>query len=91
MSENNTNYQKLNSFKFGLAGGFTAVILVILVDIILYFTLLPLYVRLMTTLYGTVGYTSGMLFGLFFVLALVGFIFGFIFAWLLSFIYNRLL
>jgi len=82
---------ELNQVKFGLAGGLTAVVFILLLEILLWIQVVPLYTSLMLNLYGVVAYATGYLLTAFALLLIIGFVLGFGLTWMFAIIYNKLL
>ena len=82
---------KLNKLKFGLAGGLTASIFILLVELFLWIKIVPLYNSIMVDLYGVVEYSLVILSAISILFILLGFIIGFVLTWFFAWIYNRLL
>jgi len=86
--KNRLVYPKLNTIKFGLAGGIVTGICIFLTTLLAINDYCVTCGILLRDIYGTFGYNlniTGALLGL-----IYGFIDGFIFTWLFAFIYNRL-
>ena len=82
-------FGKLNTLKFGLAGGIAAAICVAFTTILGIFGFFPEYNSLIVSIYGFLGYSIswlGVLLG-----AIYSFIDGFIFVGIFAWIYNKLL
>jgi len=80
---------KLNTFKFGLAGGITVAICIAFTTILGIYGFFPEYNNLILSLYGFLGYSLsglGVLLG-----AIYGFIDGFLLTVIFAWIYNKLL
>jgi len=82
---------KLNSVKFGIAGGLTTSVFVLIVEIFVWIKLVPLYNSFMINIYGTEGYATGFLLIIFLLFIVFGFILGFVLTYLFAWIYNRFL
>ncbi|MBI5803160.1 hypothetical protein HY448_00560 [Candidatus Pacearchaeota archaeon] len=83
--------ETLNQFKFGIAGGITFAVFVLLIDFILWLTLVPLYNNLMLSVYGVPGLDAFDFFKIIIVSLILGFLLGFFFLWLFALVYNKLL
>lgn len=82
-------YSRLNSVKFGLAGGILVGVCVSLMTLAGMFGMFPLLTALISDAYGSLGYSVsgvGIIFGL-----VYGFIDGFIGFWIFSSLYNWLI
>tara|TARA_Y100000310_G_scaffold262458_1_gene272148 strand:+ start:4779 stop:5051 length:273 start_codon:yes stop_codon:yes gene_type:complete len=82
---------KLDSLKFGLAGGIISLIFVLAVEIFLWIKYVPLYNSMMVNLYGVAGFSTLGLVKILLVSVFLGFIIGFFLTWLFAWIYNKLL
>lgn len=83
--------EKLNKVKFGIAGGITFALLIVLVEIILWIFLVPFYNNMMSALYGVPGLDTFDLFKTIIISLIVGFLIGFSFNGLFAWVYNKLL
>ncbi|MBI2043810.1 hypothetical protein HYT24_00400 [Candidatus Pacearchaeota archaeon] len=83
--------EKLNQVKFGIAGGITFALLILLVEIVLWIVLVPFYNNMMSSLYGVPGLDAFDLFKTLIVSLVVGFLIGFSLNGLFAWIYNKLL
>ena len=84
-------YQKLNSLKFGIAGGIIAAIFVLLVEVFLWIKYVPLYNSVMINLYGVAGLSTFDLVKIFLISIFLGLVIGFLLTWVFAWIYNKLL
>ena len=82
---------KLNSIKFGIAGGLTTSVFIFLVEIFFWIKIIPLYNSFMVNLYGVASYTTIAILNIFSLYIFLGFILGFILTWLFAWSYNKLL
>ena len=81
---------KLNAVKFGLAGGITTAICVLFTSLLVWINYAPMWVALITDIYGSFGYDATTFFGT--VLGVIySFIDGFLLTWIFALIYNKLL
>jgi len=83
--------QKLNTLKFGIAGGIIGVVSVLLAEVFLWIKYVPYYNNLMQNVYGTIGLTTLGVLKIIFISAIVAFVFSFLMTWLFAWIYNKLL
>ena len=82
---------KLDSLRFGIAGGIISLIFILAVEIFLWIKYVPLYNSMMANLYGVAGLTTLGIFKIILVSIFLGFIIGFLLTYLFAWIYNKLL
>jgi len=79
---------RLNTVKFGFAGGIIALIGVLLTPIFVFLNYAPHYVLIITEIYGPLGYNA-LTFGGIVLGGIYGFIDGFILTALFAWVYNK--
>lgn len=82
---------KLDSLRFGLAGGIVSLIFVLIIEIFLFVKYVPLYNSMMLNLYGAAGASTFVLVKILLVSVFFGFVAGFLLTCLFAWIYNKLL
>jgi|TARA_Y100000310_G_scaffold343261_1_gene450048 hypothetical protein len=82
--------EKLNQIKFGIAGGVTTVVSVLLIELFLWIKLIPSYNSIMISVYGVAGLSGSDIFRIMFFSVVLSFLIGFILSWVFAWIYNKL-
>ena len=82
---------KLDSLKFGVAGGIISLIFVLAVELFLWIKYVPLYNSFMINLYGVAGLTTFGILKILLISAFLGFVIGFVLTLLFAWIYNKIL
>lgn len=84
------NYQKLNAFRFGIAGGTVTALFILTLIILGWIFLVPFYNSMMSALYGTT-YGGGKIMFFSVLTEIISFIIGFLSCFIFAWTYNKLL
>jgi hypothetical protein len=82
--------EKIDSVRFGIAGGLATSLFVALFEIFLWLKVAPIYNYIMAGVYGAGGITGLVAVKIMILSVILSFIIGGIFAWIFAWLYNRI-
>ncbi|MEX0932840.1 MAG: hypothetical protein WDZ77_01945 [Candidatus Pacearchaeota archaeon] len=78
----------LDKVRFGIAGGVAAFVFILFMEVVAWFTLVPIYAQ-MANVYGV--YSAFSVLKIFFLTLVISFVVGFAVCWVFAWTYNKLL